>query len=83
MQTKDVTITDIWKKYDNPAGKLVQISCGYESKIMLERENMKINAKSLMGIMAFSFNPGDSLRIITDGTDEDKASMAIADFLCE
>ena len=51
---------------------------------MLESENRRINAKSIMGIMAFNPTEGMSIDIVTEGDDEQEALAAIEKFLvCE
>lgn len=54
------------------------------SEITLESDNRKINAKSIMGIMAFNPSDGMSVDIVTKGDDEQEALVAIENFLvCE
>jgi phosphocarrier protein HPr len=51
---------------------------------MLESDNRRINAKSIMGIMAFNPSDGMSVDIVTEGADEEAALDAIEKFLvCE
>ena len=67
-----------------PAAMLVQVASQYESKIYVETENKKVNAKSIMGIMAFNPSDGMSVDIVTEGADEEAALDAIEKFLvCE
>ena len=50
----------------------------------LESDNRRINAKSIMGIMAFNPSDGMSVDIVTEGADEEAALDAIEKFLvCE
>ena len=54
------------------------------SQAALESDNRKINAKSIMGIMAFNPSEGMSVDIVTKGEDEQEALVAIEQFLvCE
>ena len=67
-----------------PVAMLVQIASQYESKIYLEKQNARVNAKSIMGIMAFNPSKGMSVNIITEGNDEKEALLAMEKFLvCE
>ena len=45
----------------------------FDSEITLESDNRKINAKSIMGIMAFNPSDGMSVDIVTKGDDEQEA----------
>lgn len=81
MQKKTVVIADIVKKYENPIGELVQVACQFSSEISLLCGNRKINAKSIMGIMAISPCKGMELDIETCGNDEENALDAMSQFL--
>ena len=60
------------------------MACKFDSEIILESENRRINAKSIMGIMAFNPSEGMSVDIVADGSDENEAISAIEKFLvCE
>ena len=49
-----------------------------------ESDNRKINAKSIMGIMAFNPSKGMTVNIATEGNDEQEALQAMEKFLvCE
>jgi len=63
------------------AAMLVQVASKYESRVYLESEGRKVNAKSIMGMMSLVLNNGESVEILADGSDEDGAVNAIADYL--
>ena len=81
MSSKNVIVSDITKGHDNPIAELVQVACKFESEIILESNNRKINAKSIMGIMAFNPSEGMSVVIMANGSDEEAAVNAIEKFL--
>jgi len=81
MSEKEVTVSDVKEKHDNPIAELVQVACQFDSNIILESDNKKINAKSIMGIMAFNPSKGMTINIVADGNDEDEALLAIEKFL--
>ncbi|MGN0484930.1 MAG: HPr family phosphocarrier protein [Lachnospiraceae bacterium] len=84
MNTKEVIVKNVEKSHANPIAELVQVACQFESQITLESENCKINAKSIMGIMAFNPAAGMKVNIVADGSDEAEAVRAMEDFLvCE
>ena len=60
---------------------LVQHACKYESKIYLESEDKKVNAKSIMGMMSLGLDNGEELEIMADGKDEKAAADALEQFL--
>lgn len=81
MLNKKIVVSDVAKKYENPIGELVQTACRYSSEIALKYEERKINAKSIMGIMALSPAEGMEMEIVANGTDEKEALEAMAEFL--
>jgi len=84
MSKKEIVIADVVDKYDNPIAELVQVACQFSSSLYLVRGNHRINAKSIMGIMAFNPSDGMSVDIVTEGADEEAALDAIEKFLvCE
>ena len=49
-----------------PVALLVQVASQYESKIYVETENKKVNAKSIMGMMTLGLNAGESVVVSAD-----------------
>ena len=64
-----------------PVALLVQVASQYESKIYVETENKKVNAKSMMGMMTLGLNAGESVVVSADGTDEQAAIENIEKYL--
>lgn len=84
MSQKEVIVANVSQKHENPIAELVQVACQFDSNITLESDNRKINAKSIMGIMAFNPTKGMKVNIITEGSDEEEARIAMEKFLvCE
>ena len=84
MSKKNIIVSDVSKGHANPIAELVQVACKFDSEITLESNNRKINAKSIMGIMAFNPSEGMSIDIVAEGTDDQEALLAIEKFLvCE
>ena len=81
MSKKSIVVSNVLESHDNPIAELVQVACKFDSDIMLESDNRRINAKSIMGIMAFNPSEGMSVDIVTNGTDEQEALDAIEKFL--
>lgn len=81
MSKKEIVIADVVDKYDNPIAELVQVACQFSSSLYLVRGNHRINAKSIMGIMAFNPCKGMSVNIVATGTDEQEALNAMERFL--
>jgi phosphocarrier protein HPr len=56
-----------------PAGLFVQ-ECGkYQSAVALFKGELKVNGKSMLGLLKMAASKGDIIRIEVDGTDEETA----------
>lgn len=64
-----------------PAAMLVQVASQYDSKIYLEAESKRVNAKSIMGMMTLGLVAGESITVEADGADEEKAVEEIEKYL--
>lgn len=84
MLKREVMVKNIEKKYNHPLAEIVQIASQFKSEILLEYDKYKINAKSIMGIIAFNPSEGMSVIISANGKDEDDAIEALERFfICE
>ena len=54
MSKKSIVVTKVCEGHDTPITAHVQEACKFDSENTLESDNRKINAKSIMGIMAFN-----------------------------
>ncbi|MEW5815155.1 MAG: HPr family phosphocarrier protein [Spirochaetota bacterium] len=77
MVEKEVTIKNRAGIHARPAALIVQTANKYESQIYLEKENNRINSKSIMGILTLGASYNTNLRIIAEGNDENEAVEAI------
>lgn len=60
---------------------LVQTAGKYDSAIHLECGGRKMNAKSIMGMIALAIDSGDEVTIFADGPDEEAAAADVEEFL--
>ncbi|KXG74936.1 HPr family phosphocarrier protein [Thermotalea metallivorans] len=81
MMTKEVTINNKLGLHARPAALFVQTANKFVSDIIVEKGTKKINAKSIMGIMSLGVGKGDTIRLITDGPDEEEALEELMDFI--
>ena len=84
MSKKPITINLSTGLEARPVAQLVQVASQFNSEIYVEIGKKRVNAKSIMGIMAFNPSDGMSVDIVTEGADEEAALDAIEKFLvCE
>ena len=60
-----------------PATFFIQKANEYKSSIWVEKEERRVNAKSLLGVLSLGIVGGTTIRIIADGTDEQTAVEAL------
>ena len=66
-----------------PAAMLVQMASKFESKIYMQSEDgsVKVNAKSIMGMMSLGLNEGIHVIVSAEGADEEAAVDSIREYL--
>ena len=78
MKQETVTIKNRAGIHARPSALIVKTANEYESEIFLELDDMRINAKSIMGIITLGANYKSIIQIIAEGEDEEEAVTAIA-----
>ena len=56
---------------------LVQTACRFDCRVYLQEGERRVNMKSIMGMMNMAVNSGETVTVITDGPDGDKAIAEI------
>lgn len=64
-----------------PIAMLVQTASQFASKVYIEIDTKKINAKSIMGMMSLNVAGGEQIVVVTDGDDEEAAANEIEMYL--
>ncbi|MDR3167601.1 MAG: HPr family phosphocarrier protein [Treponema sp.] len=77
MTEKTIAIKNRAGIHARPAALLVQTAKDFKSTIYFEKDNDRINAKSIMGIITLGAAYGAEIRIIADGEDEQEAVDAL------
>ncbi len=78
MVTETVEIKNRAGLHARPAAMIVKTANEFDSDIYLELDDMKVNGKSIMGIITLGANYKAKLKIIAEGDDEKEAVEAIA-----
>lgn len=64
-----------------PAAFFVQEANRYAAEIFIEKENKKVNAKSIMGIMSLAVSSGSEIVISAEGPDAEEAVNGLKAFV--
>ncbi|MBI5437660.1 MAG: HPr family phosphocarrier protein [Nitrosomonadales bacterium] len=77
MLQQDITIINQLGLHARASAKLTRLASGFKCEVMLSRNNRRVNAKSIMGVMMLAAAKGATIGIETDGEDETDAMQAI------
>ena len=77
MQTKEVEIINKLGLHARASAKITQLAGNYQSEVWLSRNKLRVNAKSIMGVMMLAANKGSKINIETTGPDETEAMLAL------
>ena len=81
MKTCDIVITNASGLHARPATFFIQKANEFKSSIWIEKEERRVNAKSLLGILSLGIVGGTNVKIIADGADERAAVDALVDLV--
>ena len=66
-----------------PIAMLVQVASQFETKIYVESDSRKVNAKSIMGMMTLNLDSGSDIVVTAEGKDEEYALNEIEGYLSQ
>ena len=77
MFVKDVVVQNQVGLHARPATFFIQKANEFKSSIWVEKEERRVNAKSLLGVLSLGIVGNTAIRVIADGTDEEAAVLAL------
>ena len=77
MLQQDVEISNKLGLHARASAKLTQAASQFQSAVWLTRNQRRVNAKSIMGVMMLAAAKGAMVTIETDGEDESQAMEAL------
>lgn len=78
MTSRIVTIQNNVGLHARPATFFIQKANTYRSSIWVEKDDRRVNAKSLLGVLSLGIVQGMSITLIADGSDEEQALEGLA-----
>ncbi|MBW7571666.1 HPr family phosphocarrier protein [Caproiciproducens faecalis] len=81
MCVKEVLVQNQVRLHARPATFFIQKANEYKSSIWVEKEERRVNAKSLLGVLSLGIVGGTTIRIIADGTDEEEAVNSLIELV--
>jgi phosphocarrier protein len=81
MTDRNVQIVNRNGVHARPAAEIVKLAAKFTSEITMTRDDLEVNAKSIMGVMMLAAEYGSTVTLRADGPDADAALDAIADLI--
>ena len=81
MIEREARIVNSLGLHARPAAQIVRMAATFTAHIELEKDDLAVNAKSIMGVMMLAAESGSMVRIRAEGEDEAQAVAALADLV--
>ncbi len=81
MYIKEAVVNNQVGLHARPATFFIQKANEYKSSIWVEKDERRVNAKSLLGVLSLGIVKGTAINLIADGVDETEAVDALADLI--
>ena len=81
MVSRSVTIQNNVGLHARPATFFIQKANSYKCSIWVEKEDCRVNAKSLLGVLSLGISKGVTITLIADGSDEEEAVNGLTELV--
>jgi len=81
MYQKEVEIKNSLGIHARPASMVVKTAGKFTSTVMLSKDGIEVNAKSIMGVLMLACEQGSKVMIKAEGPDEKQAVEAIIELI--
>ena len=71
--SKKIEIINKLGMHARAAAQFVQLASNFASHIEIEKDNRRVNGKSIMGVMMLAANKGSEVTLYADGEDEEES----------
>ena len=81
MYMKEATVNNQVGLHARPATFFIQKANEFKSSIWVEKDERRVNAKSLLGVLSLGIVMGTAINLIADGADEKEAVEALVELI--
>jgi phosphocarrier protein len=71
--SREMAILNQYGIHARPAAMFVKTASKYEAEVTVEKDNVRVSGKSIMGLMTMEASCGTKIRITAEGADADQA----------
>ena len=81
MYTQEVIITNDVGLHARPATFFIQKANEFKCGVWVEKDERRVNAKSLLGVLSMGITQGTEITIVAEGPDEVGAADSLAELI--
>ncbi len=81
MCVKEVLVENQVGLHARPATFFIQKANEFKASIWVEKEERRVNAKSLLGVLSLGIVGGTTIKILADGVDEEEAVDSLVELV--
>ena len=81
MYVKEVFLQNQVGLHARPATFFIQKANEFKSLILIEKDERRVNAKSLLGVLSLGIEGGTKIKILADGPDEEAAVAGLIELV--
>ena len=81
MYMKEATVNNQVGLHSRPATFFIQKANEFKSSIWVEKDERRVNAKSLLGVLSLGIVKGTAINLIADGADEQEAVESLVELI--
>lgn len=81
MLEHEIEITNKLGLHARAAAKLVKVAGGFTSSIEIEKQEQRVNAKSIMSVMMLAASRGNTVKLFVEGDDQTNAMASVIELI--
>ena len=81
MTIKEVVVKNQVGLHARPATFFIQKANEFKSSIWVQKDERKVSAKSLLGVLSLGIVKGTNIKIVADGSDEESAASSLVELI--
>ena len=81
MYSQEAVVNNQVGLHARPATFFIQKANEFKSAIWVEKDERRVNAKSLLGVLSLGITKGTTITLLADGSDEKEAVAALSELV--
>jgi phosphocarrier protein HPr len=83
MLRKEFIIINKLGLHARAASSLVKIANSFDADVYIGKEELRVNGKSIMGVLLLAASQGSTIQVETSGPDEEQALAALGELISD